>query len=94
MDLTRAEICAAMKQHGRAIKEHCGELDSLFCDIRKARRHDQFAWPEGVREAALNAIAGMNKFDFCTALELDILHDALDLGPLNISGPCDHERKK
>lgn len=91
------DICAAIKEHGRAIKESCDKLEEVLSAVRKERMvvaPTRFAFPDNVREAALGAVGAVSRFSFCVQMDLDVLHDALGLGEMKWSGPCKHSKQK
>lgn len=91
MEKTPAEICKDFKGHIKALHD---ELQGLYGDPARVGEPSRFAWPPDVRNAAYDALCSLTRAELIVQTQFEVLHDALGLGPLNWSGPCEHEKKK
>jgi hypothetical protein len=83
------QICKEMKGHVAGIRDL---LQGLYGDWEDRGLSKIYACPPNVRNAAYGAICAFNRARLTLITEFEVLHDALGLGPLNWSGPCEHEK--
>ncbi len=82
--LSSTEIC-------EQVRGHCTEIRKVLRDVYglhgSKARGGEYAYPDQIRRAAYEAECGFNRV---MMLEFAEVHVALGLGPVTISGPCEH----